>query len=72
MLGRDYPVNLNYAYGTRNSIGVSVDRSASDSLVVDTLKKYTDRKHLIEIEEDWVSLTKKGVVECQKSSREWD
>ena len=50
-------------------IGVSVDRSASDSLVLDTLKKYTDRKHLIEIEGDWVSLTKKGVVECQKSSR---
>ena len=42
-------------------IGVSVDRSASDSLVLDTLKKYTDTKHLIEIEGDWVSLTKKGV-----------
>ena len=52
-------------------IGVSVDRSASNSLVLDTLKKYTDRKHLVEIEGDWVSLTKKRVVECQKSSREW-
>jgi hypothetical protein len=51
-------------------IGVSVDRSASDSLVLDT-QKYTDTKHLIEIEGDWVSLTKKGVVECQKSSCEW-
>ena len=52
-------------------IGVSVDRSASNSIVLDSLKKYTDRKHLMEIEADWVSLTKKGVVECQKSSRDW-
>jgi hypothetical protein len=53
-------------------IGVSVDRSASDSVVFDALKKYADKKHLIEIDGDWVRLTKKGLDECKQSNREWD
>lgn len=53
-------------------IGISVDRSASDSVVFDAPKKYADKKHLIEIDGDWLRLTKKGLDECQKSSCEWD
>jgi hypothetical protein len=53
-------------------IGVSVDRSASDSVVFDILKKYTESKHLIEVEGDWLRLTRKGLEECKKSNRDWD
>ena len=53
-------------------IRVSIDKLGSDSTVFDTLKKYTDRKHFIEIEGNRLRLTGKGVVECQKSSRDWD
>jgi hypothetical protein len=52
-------------------IGASVDRAASDSLVFDTLRKYLDSKHLIEIKGDWVRLTEKGLIEYKMSSRDW-
>jgi hypothetical protein len=51
--------------------GVSVDRAASDSVVFDILKKYTESKNL-EIEGDWLRLTEKGLYECKKSNRDWD
>jgi hypothetical protein len=65
-----YNMNLFSKYLLR--IGVSVNRIASDSLVFNTLKKYTESKHLIEIEGDWLRLTKKRLDECKKSNRDWD
>lgn len=65
-----YSMNLFSKFLLR--LGVCVDRAASDSSVFDTLRKYRDSKHLIEIEGDWVTLTEKGLIECQNSSRDWD
>jgi hypothetical protein len=65
-----YNMNLFSKYLVRT--GVSVDRSASDSVVFDILKRYTESKNLMEIEKDWLRLTKKGLEECKKSNRDWD
>lgn len=65
-----YNMNLFSKYLVR--IGISVDRPASDSVVTDTIKKYADKKQVIEIDGDWVRPTQKGLIECQNSSRDWD
>lgn len=65
-----YNMNLFSRYLIR--IGVSADRPASDSIVSDALKKYADRKHLLEIDGGWFRLTKKGLDECKESNRHWD
>ena len=43
-----------------------------DKIVVDTLKVYENETGNIEIKDNMVKLTKKGLIECQKPKHEWD
>jgi hypothetical protein len=48
-----------------SSVGIAI-------LVLDTLSEYAETKGFLEIEGDIVRLTKKGLLETQKLSRDWD
>ena len=43
-----------------------------DKIVADTLKVYENETGNIEIKDNRVKLTKKGLIECQKPKHEWD
>jgi 5-methylcytosine-specific restriction endonuclease McrBC regulatory subunit McrC len=43
-----------------------------EKLVTDTLKVYENETGNIEIKDNRVKLTKKGLIECQKPKHEWD
>ena len=43
-----------------------------DKIVADTLKVYENETGNIEINDDRVKLTKKGLIECEKPKHEWD
>jgi hypothetical protein len=43
-----------------------------EKLVADTLKVYENETGNIEIKDNRVKLTKKGLIECQKPKHEWD
>jgi hypothetical protein len=53
-------------------IGLRASRIEIAVLVIDTLIEYAERKGFLEIEGNIVRLTKKGLVESQKISRDWD
>jgi hypothetical protein len=44
----------------------------SEKIVRDTLKEYGNETGNIEIKDNMVKLTKKGLIECQKLKHEWD
>ena len=43
-----------------------------DKIVADTLKVYENETGNIEIKDNMVKLTKKGLIECEKPKHEWD
>ena len=43
-----------------------------EKIVADTLKEYGNQTGNIEIKDNMVKLTKKGLIECQKPKHEWD
>ena len=43
-----------------------------EKIVVDTLKEYGNETGNIEVKDNMVKLTKKGLIECQKPKHEWD
>ena len=43
-----------------------------DKIVADTLKVYENETGNIEIKDNKIKLTKKGLIECQKPKHEWD
>ncbi len=53
-------------------IGLRASRIEIAVLVIDTLIEYAEKKGFLEIEGNIVRLTKKGLVESQKFSRDWD
>ena len=46
--------------------------SSPDKVVVDTLKEYAMKTGYIDINDNTVRLTKKGLDECQKPKHDWD
>jgi hypothetical protein len=44
----------------------------ADKIVMDTLKEYANESGNVKIKGKKVKLTKKGLIECQKSEHEWD
>ena len=46
--------------------------TSPDKVVVDTLKEYAKKTGYIDIKDDTVRLTKKGLDECQKPKHDWD
>ena len=46
--------------------------SSPDKVVVDTLKEYSKKTGYIDINDNTVRLTKKGLDECQKPKHDWD
>ena len=46
--------------------------SSPDKVAVDTLKEYAKKTGYIDIKDNTVRLTKKGVDECQKPKHDWD
>ena len=55
-----------------SSIGLRTSPVGIAALVLDTLREYSEEKSFLEIEGDIVRLTKKGLHETQKLSRDWD
>jgi hypothetical protein len=43
-----------------------------EKIVADTLKEYGNETGNIEIKDNMVKLTKKGLIECQKPKHEWN
>ena len=43
-----------------------------EKFVEDTLKEYGNKSENIEIKDNMVKLTKKGLIECDKPKHEWD
>lgn len=54
-----------------SSIGLRASSVGIAILVLDTLREYA-KKGFLEIEGEIVRLTKKGLLETQKSNRDWD
>lgn len=54
------------------NIGLRASPSEIRKLVLDTLRKYAEEEGLVKIDENIVTLTEKGLLECQRSSRGWD
>ena len=46
--------------------------TSPEMVVVDTLKEYAKKTGYIDIKDNTVRLTKKGLDECQKSKHDWD
>jgi hypothetical protein len=46
--------------------------TSPDKVVVDTLKEYAKKTGYIDIKDNTVRLTKKGLDECQKPKHDWD
>ena len=46
--------------------------ASPDKVVVDTLKEYAKKTGYIDIEDNKVRLTRKGLDECQKPKHGWD
>jgi hypothetical protein len=46
--------------------------ASPDKVVVDTLKEYAKKTGYIDIKDNTVMLTKKGLDECQKPKHDWD
>lgn len=46
--------------------------ASPDKVVVDTLKEYAKKTGYIDIKDNTVRLTKKGLDECQKPKHDWD
>ena len=46
--------------------------TSPEVVVVDTLKEYAKKTGYIDIKDNTVMLTKKGLDECQKSKHDWD
>jgi hypothetical protein len=49
---------------------VGIENSQTDNVILDTLHQY-EQRGLYRIENNLVSLTEKGVDECQKSIHDW-
>jgi hypothetical protein len=58
----------NYLSGT----GLRTSPTGIATLVLDTLRKYAEEKGFLEIQGEIVRMTKKGLLETQKLSRDWD
>ena len=54
------------------NIGLRASPSEIRRLVLDTLRKYAEEEGFVKIDENTVTLTEKGLLECQRSSRDWD
>lgn len=63
-----YNVGLFNKYLSR----ICVNGSPSEVVILETLRKYAEKKGFIKIEGDAVRLMEKGLDECQKSNRDWD
>jgi hypothetical protein len=50
---------------------VGIENSQTDNVILDTLDRYKQRG-FYRIENNVVSLTEKGLNECQKSIHDWD
>jgi hypothetical protein len=46
--------------------------TSPDKVVVDTLKEYAKKTGYIDIKDNTVRLTKKGLDKCQKPKHDWD
>ena len=46
--------------------------TSPDKVVVNTLKEYAKKTGYIDIKDNTVKLTKKGLDECQKPKHDWD
>ncbi len=46
--------------------------ASPDKVVVDTLKEYAKKTGYIDIKDNTVSLTRKGLDECQRPKHDWD
>jgi hypothetical protein len=55
-----------------SSIGLRASSVGIAILVLDTLREYAEEKGFLEIEGEIVRLAKKGLLETQKLSRDWD
>ena len=62
-----YNVGLLTQYLKEEGVGTS-----PDNVVVDTLKEYAKKTGYIDIKDNTVKLTKKGLYECQKPKHDWD
>jgi ribosomal protein S18 len=62
-----YNIGLLSQYLTETGVDVLPDK-----IVVDTLKEYANESGNIKIKGITVELTKKGLIECQKPTHEWD
>ena len=54
------------------NIGLRASPSEIRKLVLDTLRKYAEEEGFVKIDENIVTLTEKGILKCQGSSRSWD
>lgn len=63
-----YNVGLFNKYLSR----IGVNGSSSETVVLDTLRRYSEKKGFVKIEKDVVKLTEKGLAECQECTRDWD
>jgi hypothetical protein len=54
------------------NIGLRASPSEIRKLVLDALRKYAEEEGFVKIDENIVTLTEKGLLKCQGSSRSWD
>jgi hypothetical protein len=54
------------------NIGLRASPGEIRKLVLDTLRKYAEEEGFVKIDENIVTLTEKGLLECQRSFRDWD
>jgi hypothetical protein len=54
------------------NIGLRASPNEIRKLVLDTLRIYAEEEGFVRIDENTVTLTEKGLLECQSSSRGWD
>jgi len=64
--------NISVSGGYLSRIGVRDTKASSGDIVLDTMKEYAEMEGFLEIEGDIIRLTKKGLDECQESTRDWD
>ena len=62
-----YNVGILTRYLKQEGVEISPDK-----VVMDTLKEYSKKTGYINIKDNTVRLTKKGLDECQKPKHDWD
>jgi hypothetical protein len=65
-----YSIDLSSKYLL--NIGLRASPSEIRKLVLDALRKYAEEEGFVKIDENIVTLTEKGLLMCQGSSRSWD